>query len=272
MRSDHALRPVRRAVRMGDLAARRRARNRMRRRRRLRALLQLIRHTLAMRNSVTVDGVRYTEREPTTLARALGPQGTGMKEYFVRFPDGSAMRIRCEPSRVYADLMEDPRLRAYEPALERVRPGMRVLEIGAGTGAGSDRLAWAVGPSGAVVALEDDAESVRFARRRYPTPHLAVERGGSESLHGELDGSFDAAVVRCSPAFDQSAAAELARCIAPGGWVLFWDLSDSQGLMDLASFASVFRNWEQERLAADSVLVRKPAPARDSGSSRSNLA
>ena len=58
-------------------------------------------------------------------------------------------------------------------------------------------LAARVGPSGAVVALDPDHESIRYARRRYTDSNIAWEIGGIGSLEGELDGSFDVVIAPC---------------------------------------------------------------------------
>ncbi|MCL4220450.1 MAG: methyltransferase domain-containing protein [Phycisphaerales bacterium] len=256
---------LRRAVRVGDAEARERSRRRLQRRRRLRAFLQTVRHLLGMRNAVTVDQVRYTERDAVPLARALASEATGSKDYLVRFPDNSGMRIRCQHTRIYADLMPDPRLPAYE-ALDRIiKPGMRVLELAAGTGAGAALLARTVGPSGGVVALERDGESVRFARRRYPAPHLAIERGGIESLRGELDGSFDAIVCPAGE-LDEPTLGELCRCLAGGGCLAIWGRAEDAD----QDMLFPIRDWSRSRLGQGMTVFGKPAPD-DPDAGASNL-
>ena len=163
-------------------------------------------------HKIVVDGVVYRERNSVSLKRSLsglggGVGGDGVKEYDVRFsglglPEASlqypfreAMRIRCTNKRVYQDLSSDPRLGFLDAYRDLVRPGMRVLDLGCGTGALSNELAGLVGPSGAAVGIHRDGESIRFARQRYRHDHLAYELGWIESLEGELDRSFGAVIA-----------------------------------------------------------------------------
>lgn len=159
------------------------------------ALEGLARRLLGLRRRFVVEGVRYRERSPTPLERALSPRGRGWKEYEVRFPAGRGMTIRVTPERRYADLMDLPELRAIALAEASVRPGSRVLVLGCGTGAIPARFAGWVGPHGAIVAIDHDNESVRYARRRYPMRNASFERGGVELLSGEIDGAFDLVVI-----------------------------------------------------------------------------
>jgi SAM-dependent methyltransferase len=212
---------ARRAVRADDADQRRRAALRLRRRGRVRSFMQHFRRRLGLPQVLIVDGVRYAERDPVPLHRAVSAGGTGVKEYTVRFPGGQGrMRIRCTPRRVFADLATDPRLSAYEHGVARLRPGMRVLELGCGTGAGSAMIARAVGPSGGLISLGTDRESIRYARRRYRYDHIAFEIGGVETLAGELDGSYDAVFVDAAAIDPQRDLAEAWRCTAGGGWML----------------------------------------------------
>lgn len=179
---------------------------------------------------VTVDGVQYRERRTSGLRSAFSSAESGVREYEVRFPDSDArkrpFRIRATPTRIYDDLSPDPRaelVRALDPL---VRPGDRVLELGCGTGAGSRHLAYLVGPSGGVVALDRDGESVRFARQRYAAAQIGFELGWVETLSGELNHAFDA-VVATDPFRDDAGNAErlrtldeLARVLRPGGHLL----------------------------------------------------
>jgi len=195
---------------------------------------------VGLRRARVVEGVAYRERSGESLRRALSPAGRGYKDYDVRFPTGAKLSIRATPMRPYADLVGSLRTDVYERLSRDVLPGQRVLDARASTGAGTHLLARRVGPSGAVVALETDRESVRFARRRYPAANVAHELASIEALTGELDHAFDAVFAvdphlrpagprdtggqRAPAAFDTHATehavaylAELWRLVAPGG-------------------------------------------------------
>lgn len=170
---------------------------------------------------ITVAGVRYKEREAGSLERALGPRGKGAKSYEVRFPSGRPMTINVTESRRYPDLMDVPALRSLARARRFIHPGDRVLVLGSGTGGAAALVSGWTGPHGAVVAFEHDHESVRFARRRYVLASTSLERGGPELLAGEIDGSFDAAVV------DQT---WIHACADSGGaWDELWRVLDPEG-------------------------------------------
>lgn len=189
------------------------------------------RFLLGANRNLSVAGVRYKERDSTGLGRALGPRGKGIKSFEVRFPKGRPMIINATKGRRYADLMEIPAMGSLVRAKRFIKPGQRVLVLGSGTGAIAELIAGWTGPHGAVVALEHDHESVRYARRRYALPSTSLERGGAELLAGEIDGSFDAVVVDQTwiHACGQPAQAwdELWRVLADSGNVVH--LSGGQG-------------------------------------------
>lgn len=183
-----------------------------------------------------VDGVRYKERRSRG---ALGMGGTDGREYDVRFPDadrrGRPMRIRCTATRIFDDLTPDPRAELVRSLEGVVRPGDRVLLLGCGTGAAARHLAYLVGPSGGVVALDRDGESIRFARQRYAADQLGFELGWIDTLSGELDDAFDAAVA-VDPLRDTTtqrehdkALSEIIRVIRPEGHLFCIGSSDESG-------------------------------------------
>lgn len=173
--------------------------------------------------SFVVDGVRYRERTTEPLHRALSERGTGHKDFDVLFPGAAPLRVRCTPQRQYADIAGRHILAPYELADRIIRPGMRVLDIRCSTGFGAAHLAELVGPSGAVVAIDTDHESVRYARRRYDTANISFELGAVDSIGGELDGAFDAVIAVNLLRSTQEAPALVAslwRVLAPGGPML----------------------------------------------------
>lgn len=154
-----------------------------------------LRRLLGWRRTVRIDRVRYTERTAEPLHRAMSRHGPGVKDYDVEFPSGPRMRITCTRDRVYADLARPERLEPFQAAESVVKPGMRALIVEGGTGWAGERLSRRVGPSGAVVSLDRDEESAKFAQRRYRLSNTAYEAGHVEALKGETDESFDAVIA-----------------------------------------------------------------------------
>jgi len=177
-------------------------------------LLERLAGTLGTSGTRVVDGVRYRERRQRAIKGLLGAAEEGAREFEVRFPTGDRrarpMRIRATRARIYDDLSPDPRAELVRRLDETVRPGDRVLELGSGTGASAQHLAYLAGPSGGVVALDRDGESIRFARQRYTDKQIGYELGWIETLSGELDSAFDA-VVAVDPLRDTTNQIERAR-------------------------------------------------------------
>lgn len=167
----------------------------------------------------TDDGVRYRPVGGHSITRALSRRGPGYKEFDVSFPCEEPMRIRAEAGRVFADLT-GPRFASERELLTpHVRPGSRVLIMNAGTG---DMAAWLydrVGPSGGVVAIEEDEQSIAFAQRRYPGEAITFERGGVNQIAGEPDEAFEFVLLPRSfdPGDSRVPIAPFWRLVAPGG-------------------------------------------------------
>jgi 2-polyprenyl-3-methyl-5-hydroxy-6-metoxy-1,4-benzoquinol methylase len=204
------------------------------------------------RRKEVVDGVVYLHRSQSSLRRSLSESGGGVKEYDVRFPSRGGvlkspqypvretMRIRYTHQRIYRDLGQDPRVHFALLVADHIRPGCRVLEMGCGTGGASAIYADLSGPSGGVVSVHRDGESIRFARQRYRENHLAFELGWMETIDGELDGGFDAVIAvdlfRDAPDAPSKsrAVASLARVVGAEGLILVIcpDRSDKESLID----------------------------------------
>ena len=99
------------------------------------------------------------------------------------------------------------------------RPGMRVLEIGAGTGLATGPL---LAAGAHVVAVEPGAHFAAILADTYPADRLDVVVDDFETA--EVPGGFDLAVAAMSlhwldPA---TAIARIAGLVRPGGWLAAW--------------------------------------------------
>ena len=106
----------------------------------------------------------------------------------------------------------------------RLRFGMRVLDLGSGTGYPALLGAQTVGPSGSVIGLDLAEQMLAVARHKATTLGLAnvTFRTGDATLLPFEANSFDAVTSRFCLMFlpeIPKAAAEIARVLRPGGWV-----------------------------------------------------
>lgn len=118
-----------------------------------------------------------------------------------------------------------------------LQPGWAVLDAGCGSGSFLPLLAALVGPTGALTALDDDAENVAATERRVAAAPLACPvafRQGSVTALPYPDSAFDA--VWCANVSQYltdaellAALAECRRVVRPGGLVAF---KESDGLSD----------------------------------------
>jgi 2-polyprenyl-3-methyl-5-hydroxy-6-metoxy-1,4-benzoquinol methylase len=188
-----------------------------------RGLRVRLRSLVGMRKVFTIAGVRYRELTAERLRHALSRQGPGSKDYKVSFPGGRSMVISCTLSRVFADVT-GPRLL---PVLKRIdavlRPGMRVLIVEGGTGYVAEWVAARVAPSGAVVSVDRDHQSVLYAQRRYRIANTAFEHAGIAAIAGETDHSFNGVIAAEALKEGDDPGAwlpELWRVVGPGGWLV----------------------------------------------------
>jgi ubiquinone/menaquinone biosynthesis C-methylase UbiE len=77
-------------------------------------------------------------------------------------------------------------------------PGMRVLDLGCGTGDVSLLAAKLVGPAGAVVGVDRDPRAIEEARRRAPGPNISFLEAPIDRIDLPAE-SFDAIVARRVP-------------------------------------------------------------------------
>ncbi len=194
------------------------------------------RFILGIRRAVWVGQTRYKELGAEPLEHALSRRGSGAKEYRVRFADGRRMIIAATRTRRYADLVGPIGLELYQalasvrippaaddlgaPPRDALRPGMRIVALHTGTGYVGAWLSAVVGPSGAVVALDPDGESIRYARNRYRLDNVSFETGSTDNLGGETADAFDAALaIDAIPSAEAATPMlrELWRVLRPGG-------------------------------------------------------
>jgi SAM-dependent methyltransferase len=227
-----------------------------------------VRHALGLRQWFVVEGVRYREVASESMRRALSRKGTGSKEYEVVFPDGTSMQIHASTDRIFADLIGLARFAVYSRSERLLLPGMRVLLLPGGTGYAGNWAATRVAPSGAVVSLEPDEESVLYARRRYRAPNVSFEIGGVPELTGETDGAFDAvlaAVPDDEPGRDKTLT-ELWRVVSPGGWLLALAHGGPSGDALIQAASQICRSGDRATMSLNdrsaewnSAVFRRPA-------------
>lgn len=126
---------------------------------------------------------------------------------------------------------EDERLVAqaalFDPLTRRVlqeaglTPGMRVLDLGSGSGNVARLAAELVGRDGRVVGVERDPEAVKLAQRRTEADNVEIRVGDAQTLEGIEDG-FDAVIGRLVVMYLPDPVAAIRRAatrIRPGGLV-----------------------------------------------------
>lgn len=148
----------------------------------------------------------------------------------------------------FADrVAEDERLiaqaRLFDPLTRRLlqqaglAPGMRVLDLGSGSGNVARLAAELVGPEGSVVGIERDPAAVELARRRTDAPNIEFRVTDVSTLDG-VETGFDAVVGRLVVMYLTNPADALRRAAAvvrPGGLIciheadLVYQSSDPSG-------------------------------------------
>lgn len=146
-------------------------------------------------------------------------------DYFVRFVDEANAITAVE------ELEE-----AAVPEL-RLRPGMRVLDLGCGTGEDSRRLAALVGPDGEVVGIDASEAMIAAARQRAEGTGLPVTFHLGDAMRLDLPTeSFDA--VRCERLLvhvpdPEVVLGEMVRVTRRGGRILAIDIDFDGTVLDL---------------------------------------
>jgi ubiquinone/menaquinone biosynthesis C-methylase UbiE len=147
---------------------------------------------------------------------------------------------RFENAEAWAKVFDDPARDAWQRpdevvALLALQPGMTVADLGAGTGYFEARLSAAVGPGGRVLALDVEADMVRYMKER--ATREALQNVEPRQVASDDPGLEPASVDRVlvvdtwhhvadRPAY----AAKLAAALEPGGFVMIVDFTQESAL------------------------------------------
>ena len=108
--------------------------------------------------------------------------------------------------------------------LPALRPGMRILEVGCGTGSLARKVASEVAPDGVVVGVDRQQAQLQTARRladREGIENLSLHLGDATGLDfpgADFDGAYCRFVVEHVPE-PVILVREMMRVVKPGGWV-----------------------------------------------------
>lgn len=131
-----------------------------------------------------------------------------------------------------------------------LRPGMRVLDVGCGTGAITHGIAEAVGPNGSVVGIDRDPALIEHARGAAIAANLRFELGDATTL--DADGAFDVVTAARTLqwiADPGRAMQRMARALVPGGRLVVLDYDHARNRWDpeppsaFAAFYASFLAW-----------------------------
>ena len=142
----------------------------------------------------------------------------------------------------------------YRTLVPFLKPGMRVLDVGCGTGAISAGIARRVGPEGSVLGMDKNEDSILSGRETYGSiPNLQLITG--DLFEWETDQRFDLIVsARALQWVSQPLVAvkRLVELLKPGAWLsvldynheaLEWTPPPPQSMLDF------YQNWLSWRAA-----------------------
>lgn len=181
---------------------------------------------------------------------------------------------KSEPRSEYlhgSDAAEQERLEALAlmlggaDFLPPLKPGMRILEVGCGTGAIARDTASRM-PDGEVVGLDRSKEQLDTARRlakQKSVNNVSFVRGEAGGLDFP-DATFDAAYCRFVLEHAPTAepiVREMARVVRPGGWVCALEWENGAGVLHPAAPAAC-EVWQalyrlQNEMGGDAWVARK---------------
>jgi ubiquinone/menaquinone biosynthesis C-methylase UbiE len=163
--------------------------------------------------------------EQTSLAEFGRIDRTGDPAHFVRFLDAAS----AEGS-----------FQAYKRLLGQflnLEPGVRLLDIGCGTGDDARAMAELVGPNGRVVGVDNSQAMITEAEKRAAGQPLSVEFRVADALHLPFpDDSFDGVRADRSPMHmpdPRQALAEMVRVVKPDGRVVVYEVDFETLVLDV---------------------------------------
>jgi cyclopropane fatty-acyl-phospholipid synthase-like methyltransferase len=136
--------------------------------------------------------------------------------------------------------------------------GMRILDVGCGSGDVSFLLCDLVGGGGEVIGVDHDAHVIAIARQRtiaHDHPSLIFIESGLQELQDSV-GTFDAIVGRRILMYQKDAVATiraLSKCLRPGGVMVFQEHDTTMAPASLDPFPMHKRAqcWIQEMIARE---------------------
>jgi SAM-dependent methyltransferase len=144
-----------------------------------------------------------------------------------------------------------------------IRPGMRVLDLGCGTGNATFEVAELVGPGGSVVGLDHSPEALARARLRAAHRGLAQVQFIEGDIHDPAPGGPYDAIVEQLALYQVPDPAEVLRrqatVLRPGGLVAAGeaDLSTWRSLPETALYSQLV-SWAVEAFARAGVAFNGP--------------
>lgn len=121
----------------------------------------------------------------------------------------------------------DPETIRRQAGWAGLTPGMRVADIGCGSGKTTSVLFEMTAPDGAVVGLDFSAQRIAFAEKQYVQPGLSFHRRNVSEDLSDL-GQFDFIWVRFFLEYHRRSASDIVRNLAkitkPGGIICLIDL------------------------------------------------
>ncbi|UPT75430.1 MAG: class I SAM-dependent methyltransferase [Elusimicrobiota bacterium] len=166
-------------------------------------------------------------------------------------------------------LMPERNMREALAARIAPRPGMRVLDLGCGTGTFGIMLARA-SPGTEVIGIDPDPDIVRMAERKAAssTAGIAFKIAGAEALPFDRD-AFDIVAStlvfhHLPPTVKRAALREALRVLRPGGRLLILDFGRPAGPVQvvLGYAAAFFDGWAT---TAENVAGMVPELMREAG-------